>query len=101
VNTDSSTIAHQVEVMGNGMASEMPTEVLAALGVEQASLDAAGIPADAARAGTVMPDGHLLDAHGSATTLHDASKGKPTVVVFYVAPGAHSAMSLCTPTNAT
>ena len=40
------------------------------------------MPEAAAKAGSAMPDGDLLDAHGQATTL-TAGAGKPAVVVFY------------------
>ena len=83
MNTASGTIAEQVQAMGKGMAAQLPAEVLAAFGAEQAQLDATGVPAGAAGAGTVMPDGDLLDAHGAATTLGKARNGKPAVVVFY------------------
>jgi peroxiredoxin len=83
VNTANGTIAEQVRAMEEGTAAQMPAEVLSAFGAEQAQLAAAGVPSGAARAGTVMPDGDLLDAYGAATTLGRVRNGKPAVVVFY------------------
>jgi peroxiredoxin len=66
-----------------GVASQLPADVLAAFGAEQAALDAAGQPDGVAVAGAPMPDGQLLDARGEPTTLAQASGGRLAVVVFY------------------
>ncbi|HEY2441862.1 MAG TPA: peroxiredoxin-like family protein [Streptosporangiaceae bacterium] len=77
------TIADQVAVFHAGVASQIPADVLAAFGAEQAALDAAGQPDGVAAAGAPMPDGQLLDVHGEPTTLAQASGGRLAVVVFY------------------
>ncbi|ONI87026.1 peroxiredoxin [Actinosynnema sp. ALI-1.44] len=83
MTTTEHTIAEQVEAMQQDMGRQIPDEVLAAFGSEQASLDAAGVPDGVATPGTAMPDGDLLDAHGTSTTLTAARNGKPAVVVTY------------------
>jgi peroxiredoxin len=40
-------------------------------------------PTGIARAGTVLPDAELLDAHGAATTLYAAAGSGPSILVFY------------------
>lgn len=69
--------------MQQGMAGKLPAEVASRFAQEQRDLDAAGTPAGVATAGTAMPDGELLDAHGAATTLAAVTAGQPAVVVFY------------------
>jgi peroxiredoxin len=83
VTTTNPTIAEQVVTLNEGMTAQAPAEILAKFGAEQADLDAAGVPSGVAVAGSPMPDGDLLDAHGAATTLEKARDGKPAVVVFY------------------
>jgi peroxiredoxin len=79
----STPIADQVAALAESMAAQAPAEALEAFGAEQAELDAAGVPAGVAAAGTEMPDASLLDAHGESTTLKQARDGRPAVVVFY------------------
>src|ERR671935_1571978 len=81
--TSPTTIADEVEALHQGLAGQIPDQVLSPLLAEQKMLDAAGVPEVAAKAGSAMPDGDLLDAHGQATTLTAARVGKPAVVVFY------------------
>lgn len=57
-----------------------PMEAFAA---EQRSLAEAGPPTGVARPGTRLPDGAVLDPHGSPTTLHAVLGGRPAVIVFY------------------
>ena len=83
MTTTNPTIAEQVVTLNEGMTAQAPAEILAKFGAEQADLDAAGVPSGVAVAGSPMPDGDLLDAHGAATTLEKARDGKPAVVVFY------------------
>jgi len=71
------------EVLHQGLAEQVPDQVLSPLFAEQKMLDVAGVPEAAAKAGSVMPDSDLLDAHGQATTLTAARGGRPAVVVFY------------------
>ncbi|GAA1684212.1 peroxiredoxin-like family protein [Fodinicola feengrottensis] len=77
------SIAEQVTRLQEGMAGQAPAEILAVFGAEQAVLDTAGVPSGVPASGAAMPDGDLLDAHGTATTLEKARGGKPAVVVFY------------------
>jgi hypothetical protein len=81
--TSPTTIAEDVEALHQGFAGQVPDHVLSPLFAEQKMLDAADVPEAAAKAGSAMPDGDLLDAHGQATTLTNARAGKPAVVVFY------------------
>jgi peroxiredoxin len=81
--TSPTTIAQDVEVLHRGLAEQVPDQVLSPLLAEQKMLDAAGVPETAAKAGSAMPDGDLLDAHGQPTTLTAARAGQPAVVVFY------------------
>ncbi|WIX83199.1 peroxiredoxin-like family protein [Amycolatopsis carbonis] len=83
MTTINTTIAERVEVLQAGMAGQLPADVATAFGDEQAGLVAAGMPAGVLSAGAAMPDGDLLDAHGTATTLAAARAGKPAVVVTY------------------
>jgi peroxiredoxin len=75
-------IAEQVAALKEGMATQVPTEVLEAFGAEQADLDAAALTG-IAEAGTAMPDGKLLDVRGEATSLEQVRAGRAAVVVFY------------------
>jgi peroxiredoxin len=81
--TSPTTIAEDVEVLHQELARQVPDQVLSPLFAEQKMLDAAGVPEGAAKAGSAMPDGDLLGAHGQAITLTAARAGKPAVVVFY------------------
>jgi peroxiredoxin len=83
MTTRTPTIAEQAQAVANGAASSLPADVTAAFAADQAALDARGIPADVARPGTVMPDGDLLDVHGSPTSLAELRDGRAAVVVFY------------------
>ncbi|OBG31322.1 peroxiredoxin-like family protein [Mycobacterium sp. E3198] len=81
--TDTATIAHRAAQLQQGMAGQLPTQVVEAFGAEQARLQAAGVPAGVAAPGAVMPDGRLLDVHGRPTTLAAAIGGRSAVVVLY------------------
>ena len=76
-------IADQAAATQAQMAGQLPAEVLAPFAAELEQLAAAGVPDTAAKSGTVMPDGDLLDAHGTPTTLQASLAGKPAVVVLY------------------
>jgi peroxiredoxin len=78
-----STIAHRVDQLHQGMAGQIPDEVLAAFGAEQAGLDARGLPDGVATPGVKAPDAQLLDVHGAPTTLADAIAGRAAVIVLY------------------
>ncbi|MBP2472089.1 peroxiredoxin [Crossiella equi] len=77
------TYAEQVAELTTAMAQQAPAELLAPFAAEQAALAAAGLPAGIAQPGTGMPDGALLDVHGTATSLAATRDGRPAVVVFY------------------
>ncbi|MEU6170970.1 peroxiredoxin-like family protein [Streptantibioticus parmotrematis] len=83
MTTSAQPIAEQAAVLNATVAQQLPADVLASFGEEQAALDAAGVPSGAARPGTAMPDGDLLDVHGARTTLAAARDGAPAVVVLY------------------
>lgn len=62
--------------------AELPAEAMAVFGAER-QLQGAKSPLALPPLGTAMPDGNLLDAHGSATTLAATRAGRPAVLVFY------------------
>lgn len=76
-------ISEQVREMMASSAHPLPAEAISAFAADQAALDAGGVPSDVVAAGTLMPDGDLLDAHGGATSLNRLRAGQPAVVVFY------------------
>jgi peroxiredoxin len=78
-----STIAHRVDQMRQGIAGQIPDEVLATFDAEQAGLDARGLPEGVATPGDKAPDAQLLDVHGVPTTLADAIAGRAAVIVLY------------------
>jgi peroxiredoxin len=78
----SQTVAERIAALQEQAAANLPGEVLTVLGGERA-LQGGRVAAGGPRAGAPMPDGALLDAHGTATSLHGARAGAPAVVVFY------------------
>ena len=78
-----STIAEQVDHLSETMATQPPNEVVGAFAREQAELAAKGTPAGVVEVGATLPDAELLDAHGAATTLHEALGDRGAVLVFY------------------
>jgi peroxiredoxin len=78
-----STIAEQVDHLSETMATQPPNEAMGAFAREQAELAAMGSPAGVVEVGTTLPDAELLDAHGAATTLHQALGDRVSVLVFY------------------
>jgi peroxiredoxin len=83
MTTTDQTITDQIDEMQKQAAGRLSADVLDAFHREQQDLDAGGLPADLATAGSAMPDGELLDVHGEPTTLAAARAEKPAVVVFY------------------
>jgi peroxiredoxin len=83
VDPHAATIADRVTTMHEGMAGQIPDEVLGAFSAEQASLDAHGIPTGIAEPGDTLGDFDLLDVHGAPTTLSSAVGGSAGVVVLY------------------
>jgi peroxiredoxin len=77
------TIADRVTVLQEQSAAHLPPPVFATFGAQVAGLAAAGVPDGVAVAGSAMPVGVLLDAHGERTTLEAARAGKSAVIVFY------------------
>jgi peroxiredoxin len=82
-DTNYATIADRVAQLQQGMAGQLPAQVLDAFGAEQADLQASGVPAGVGAPGAIMPDGQLLDVHGEPTTLAEAIGGRSAVVVLY------------------
>jgi peroxiredoxin len=78
-----STIAEQVHHLSDTIATQPPNEVMGAFAREQAELAAKGTPAGVVEVGATLPDAELLDAHGAATTLHEALGDRVSVLVFY------------------
>lgn len=77
------TIAERVAKMHEGMAGQIPDDVIGAFGAEQAGLDARGIPTGIAEIGDRLGDFELLDVHGAPITLSAALSGRAAVVVLY------------------
>jgi peroxiredoxin len=77
------TIAGQVADMRANPRRPLPADVTAAFGRWVAQLTKAGVPAGAAKPGTVIPDVPMLDAHGTPTSLRAATAAAPAVIVFY------------------
>lgn len=77
------SFADEVKQLSANLARKLPTSAVQTFKAEQRDLAAAAAPAGAATAGTQMPDGELLDVHGTPTSLAAARGGKPAVVVFY------------------
>jgi peroxiredoxin len=77
------TIADRVAKMHEGMAGQLPDEVLGVFGAEQAGLDARGIPVGVAEPGDRLGEFDVLDVDGATTTLSTALAGRAAVVVLY------------------
>jgi peroxiredoxin len=77
------TIREQAHALAAGSTANLPADVIAAFTADQAALEARGVPPNVVVAGTVMPDGDLLDVHGAPTSLARLRAGRPAVVVFY------------------
>jgi peroxiredoxin len=77
------TIAEQVASLRQASAGQLPPELSEAFAAEQRDLATAGNPAGVAKAGSMLPDGELLDVGGQPTTLAQSRGGRPAVVVFY------------------
>lgn len=82
-DTNQTTIADRVAQFQQGMAGQLPDDVVSAFSAEQAQLRAAGLPAGAAGPGGPMPDADLLDVRGEPTTLAESVAGRSAVVVLY------------------
>ncbi len=83
MTTAAASIAEQVTQLKAASAAHLPSEVLAVFASQQADLAAAGVPSGVAAAGTALPDVALVDAHGTPTSLHAVTAGRPAVLVFY------------------
>jgi peroxiredoxin len=77
------TISEQVEAMSAEAVDEATAAKFAPFVKDQARLSAEGVPTAVAAAGTPMPDGGVLDVHGSPTTLAALRGEHPAVIVFY------------------
>lgn len=77
------TIADRVAKLQDGMAGQVPDDIVGAFAAEQAALDERGIPAGVAQPGEPLGDFNLLDVHGTPTTLSTARAGRVAVVVLY------------------
>jgi peroxiredoxin len=77
------TIAEQVAELQTVAERKLPADVSAAFAAHQAMLNAAGVPAAAAKPGTLLPDAQLVDVHGVSTSLHAVTDGRPAVIVCY------------------
>jgi peroxiredoxin len=82
-NTDHATIADRVAQLHQGIAGQLPAEVLDVFGAEQARLEAGGVPTGVAVPGDAIRDADLLDVHGAPTSLADVIRGRGAVIVLY------------------
>jgi len=80
---NNATIAGRVAQLQQGMAGQVPGDVLSVFAAEQVRMEAEGRPAGVAVPGDAMPDAQLLDVNGAPITLSEAVKGSGAVVVFY------------------
>lgn len=78
----STSMSERIAAFEAKAAAEFPAEAMAVFGGER-QMQRAKAPLAPPALGTPMPDGDLLDAHGSPTTLAAARAGQPAVVVFY------------------
>ena len=83
MSTTLPSIAEQSDGVKSASADRLPADVRAAFGANLAELKATGVPTAVATPGTVLADVSLIDAHGTATSLHAVSAGRPAVLVFY------------------
>lgn len=79
------TIAQQVTDMqaANAASGRLPADVQAAFGADLQRLGAEGVSAEVVTVGSTMPDGHVVEADGTATTLAQARGDDAAVIVFY------------------
>jgi peroxiredoxin len=82
-DTNPATIADRVAKMQDGIAGQIPDELLKAFSADQAGLDARGIPDGVAQPAESLGDFDLLDVHGAPTTLSRELSGRAAVVVLY------------------
>src|SRR5271163_4366981 len=82
-DTDPTTIADRVAKMQEGIAGQIPDDLLKTFSAEQAGLDARGIPDGVAQPGDSLGDFDLLDVHGEPTTLSRELRERPAVAVLY------------------
>lgn len=83
MTTTDTTIADRVAEVNQAAAGHLPAKVMAAFGAELGKVAANGVPTGAATAGSIMPDGDLLDVQGNPTSLAAVRAGRPAVVVLY------------------
>jgi peroxiredoxin len=83
MTTASTSISDQLDELKAASAKALPPDVLVTFATSQRELNAAGVPAGVARAGTPLGDVPLIDAHGSSTSLHAVTDRRPAVIVFY------------------
>jgi len=81
--TEPTSLADQVTRMQQGMAEQLPADIIEIFTADQGRMAADGVSPNAARPGTAMPDADLVDAHGAPTTLGALRDGRAAVVVFY------------------
>ena len=77
------TISEQVAAMSAEAVDDATAAMFAPFAKDQARLASEGIPNGVVTAGTPMPDGEVLDVHGSPTTLAALRGERPAVIVFY------------------
>jgi peroxiredoxin len=77
------TIAEQANDVKASAGSQLPTEVVAVFGSEQAALAAGGVPSGAVAVGDKLVGFTLPDATGQTRSLEELTADGPAVIVFY------------------
>ena len=93
------TIREQAHALAADSAANLPADVIAAFTADQAASEARGVPPNVVVAGTVMPDGDLLDVHGAPTSLARLRAGRRRSRCSIAGRGAGTATSRRAPTK--
>jgi peroxiredoxin len=81
--TSPAPIAEQAASHQRAPARQLPPEAADAFATEQRGLATASHPSSAAKPGSRLPDGQLLNVASQPATLAQSLGGKPAVIVFY------------------
>ena len=79
----SPTIADELAAQGDALAEQLPAEINAVFGAEQAALDTRELPADVVAVGDRLTDFALSDQNGQTRTLAELTARGAAVLVFY------------------
>jgi peroxiredoxin len=79
----STSLAAQIDQLKAASAQRLPPEVLAVFARQAEELGEAGLPANVAAVGTMLPDVQLTDAFGESTSVRAVTGDRAAVLVFY------------------